>query len=364
MPLSSNKLVILTAIHQGPYLTVNALEKYIPDHNILYIVEGIAKDIRIKNKLPYVDVDFIRSNWGSLDQFFLHVNPTAIIRSASENVLANNIEAYCSVSASNTGVPLFIVDDFPGNYWPNKNERLDKIFIEHESLVSLYETRGISPNKIRSLGNPRYQSLGDIDIISKRQQIRRILNLTDESAWLWAGAPDAENSFLSLQRLISKYNDPNAVLLLKAHPRDSLYNDGRYTDIIKQGRIRVMDVSHNYDMLDLYCASDLVVSQYSSANVEAAHMGIPSVFVLFENLGQKYLSKFKGYSHPTWCYDNCSFVINEDKDIHKIMNIALYDQSERNTVTNNFSKMYGLDGRTARNIVEDMNLKTYTQDHT
>ena len=132
---------------------------------------------------------------------------------------------------------------------------------------------------------------------------------------LWAGQPDGDNSYRSLERILSRFSSPNTVLLFRAHPRDSAYNTGKYATLISNIAPRVLDVSSYPSVIDLYCASDLVITQFSSAGVEASYLGVPALFVLFNDLGKEYLRSFKGYDSLPWCEEGCSFLIEREEDV-------------------------------------------------
>ena len=139
--------------------------------------------------------------------------------------------------------------------------------------------------------------------------------MDNERVLLWTGQPDGVNSYTAFERLVTNYKDPRLTILFRAHPRDINYSNGLYQELIRTSSYPIKDVSDRNDIEGLYCASDLVATQFSSTAVEARHCGTPGLFVLFSDLGQEYLRTNKGYALPPWCIQSCSFLIKDELDI-------------------------------------------------
>lgn len=336
---------LFTAVHQGPYLSIKPLEAGLGSENVSYLLAGVSGEQQARQGLQHWNLDSVKQEWGSLEQFLAQTGVQAVIRSTSEDVVETNVEAMASAAAQRLGIAVFVVEDFPGNHWPNPQERLDGLFIEDTSLAELHRSRGVDPEVIHATGNPRYDDLAKIDHSAKRRTVRSALDLAGQQVMLWAGQPDGDNSYLALERLLGHYRGREATILFRAHPRDGLYLSGKYDKLLCNPALTIRDVSSYPDVLDLYCASDLVATQFSSAAVEASHLGVPSLFVLFEDLGRQYLDTHKGYSLPPWCRDGCSFLIEEESDIQSVMEQALWDDSHRMMIQANFQQRFGTRGQ-------------------
>ena len=332
---------LFAAVHKGPYLSIQPLEKELGADRVSYIVAGVSRDERGKKGLPYRDMDHIMKGWGSLERFLCDLGVKTVIRGSSEDVEEINVEVSASESAAELGIPVFVIEDFPGNYWPRQGERIAGLFVEDDSLIAIHQSRGIDPDVIYATGNPRYNELMHLDTGSLRDETRRTLGLKDETVMLWAGQPDGDNSYVALNRLLDNYRDPRVTLLFRAHPRDKTYVNGRYAGLLAGSPMLVHDVSSYPDALGLYCASDLVTTQFSSAGVEASYLGVPALFVLFDDLGKEYLRSFKGYDCLPWCNTSCSFSLESGDDIGDVMNRALFDTAARRQVQANFRHHFG-----------------------
>jgi len=65
------------------------------------------------------------------------------------------------------------------------------------------------------------------------------------------------------------------------------------------------------------------------------------MFVLFEELGRRYLETQKGYSLPPWCQDGCSFLIELEENIQPIIEQALWDKPKIESVIASFRLRFG-----------------------
>ncbi len=354
---SQEESFLFVAVHKGPYLSIQPLEEELGANRVTYLVDGVSKEDRVRHGLPFLDLGGVNENWGSLDAFIKDMRVRAVIRSTSEDVPGDNVEELVSLAALKVRVPVFVVEDYPGNYWRRPGEGLDGLFVEDETLTKLHSSRGVNPDIIYSTGNPRYNVLSSFDSRSARLETRRVLGLGDEQAVLWAGQPDGDNSYLALERLLRHVGETGATLLFRAHPRDEAYAGGKYSGLLGRVPMRVVDVSDYPQPFGLYSSSDLVVTQFSSAGVEASHLGIPTLFVLFDDLGKEYLRAFKGYESLPWCNDGCSFLIEREEEIGDVLDRALFDTRSREAVRLSFRNRFGAGSRSAPAIANRIRSK-------
>ena len=334
----------------GPYLTIQALEPEFAGESVSYLVDGVSKEERTREGLPYLDLNQIEQRWDSLTNFFHQRGVKAVIISTSDGVVQQNVEELSSLAAAEAGVPVFVVEDFPGNYWPKRLAPLNGLFVEDDSVVDLHLSRGVCPGLVHGTGNPRYAQLTKHNTAEQRTNSRKALGLNGERVVLWAGQPNDDDSYRALARLIEHFPKQQFTLLFRAHPRDEAYSAGKYTELLATAPNVVLDVSANPDALGLYCASDLVITQFSSAAVEACYMGIPALFVLFDDLGKRYLKTNKGYDSLPWCNEGCAFLIEKEDEIALMLESAIFDEPSRLKVSSNFQRRFVAKTDSARTI--------------
>jgi len=351
--LQNGKLdFLIVAAHVGPYLSVQPLEMELGKDNVVFLLDDAAAKDRSRAGLPYVSIDQIDRDWPGVPAFLRENGFKAIVIGTSVNHSEPNLEDLVSDAAVKAGIPVFAVEDFHGNYRQSPTGRLDGLFVEGPAAVQFHVERGIDPGLVHDTGNPRYDALKAINTAEIGARTRQRLSLSDERVMLWAGQPDDDNSFLALERLIEGYAGNAITLLFRAHPRDEIYLEGRYTELLATTAINVIDVSAEANAIGLYCAADLVVTQFSSAALEASHLGVPALLVLFDDLGKKYLRTNKGYELPPWCRDNCSFLIEDGNKILEGLERALFNDVARAEIIGNFQARFSSDEGVAKSIAE------------
>ena len=339
--MSPGPKYLFAAVHKGPYLSIRPLERELGPEKVVYLVEGVSRGERTQEGLPYLDIDRIEGTWGSIEGYLSDAGIKAVVRSSSEDVAERNVEELASRGATIAGIPVFVIEDFPGNFWPRDGERVDRLFVEDDSISELHRSRGLDGRLVYSTGNPRYNELSLVHRDERRLDTRSVFGLEDELVVLWAGQPDGDNSYLALLRLLKHFTGHQVTLLFRAHPRDASYMAGSYAPLLAGSSMKVVDTSTYPDAVGLYCASDLVVTQFSSAGVEASYLGVPALFALFDDLGKEYLRSFKGYDELPWCKGECAFVIESEGEIRDVMEHAVFDSAARETVCENFRRRFG-----------------------
>lgn len=324
----------------GPYQSILPLEAALAPGRVIYVVAGISKEHRRSQGEPFLDLSGIEAEYGNVIRFMDALKPAAVIRGSSEDVDGPNVESLLATVAAARDVPVFVVEDFPGNFWAGSGERLDALFVEDEAVCALHVTRGIPHQRVRATGNPRYDALRKIDRVAKRTETRCTLRLADESVVLWVGQPNGHDSYRTLELLLPHFKRAGATLLFRAHPRDTAYLTGKYATLLSAPGIAILDVSQVADIVGLCCASDLIVTQFSSVAVEAGYLGTPALFVLFDEAGGRYLRAHKGYVVPPWCENGSAFLINDDKMTSIVVRRAMHDGEARRMVMENFVQRY------------------------
>ncbi len=347
-PRMGSGTILLISVHLGPYLSLAPLEREFPADTVLYVVEGPSREACRSVGREHWDWQRISEASENLGQFLLDQKVRAIIVGTSDVLHQRNIEEDSMKAACRRGIPVFAIEDFPGNYRHQSGYRLDGLFVEDELLRPVHMSRGVDAERIHCLGNPRYDALRSVDRNVFRAKVRAHLGIGDERVVLWAGQPDEAHSYQALERIVPDLPQ-GIVLLFKAHPRDRLYREGVYGRLLS-GIASVRDVTSDTDTIGLCCAADLVITQFSSVAVEAGYLGTPALYVLFDDLGRAYLQRQKGYDLVPWVVRGCAFLLDSTSPAARTIETALFDEGAREKVARNFGECYGSRPVSARAI--------------
>ena len=320
----------------GPYQSLMPLAPFL-EAPVVYVVDGIARRHRAAAGGSFTDAAGVAARGGA-ESFLTDVNAGVLVRGTSDDVEGANLEDVLAAAATVLGIPVVVVEDFPGNFHPETGIRVDALCVEADAIVDLHAARGVERTRIHVSGNPRYDALRAVDRVARRMRMRAALRLGDERTVLWVGQPDSRASYATLGAVLSCLHD--ATLLFRAHPRDAGYAGGRYTDLLGGDGVVAVDVTHHADVAGLCCAADLVVTQFSSVAVEAGYLGTPALFVLLPEFGGAYMRKHKGYAIPPWCKENCAFLVDDAKMTAVVVNSAMHDPEAREAVRTNFARRY------------------------
>jgi hypothetical protein len=107
---------LFAAVHMGPYLSIQPLEDELGADGVTYLVDGVALGERLRLGLPCLSLEDVTARWGSLGGFLQTEGIKAVVRSCSEDVTEPNVEVMAAIEARSAGIPVFVVEDFPGNY--------------------------------------------------------------------------------------------------------------------------------------------------------------------------------------------------------------------------------------------------------
>jgi hypothetical protein len=227
------------------------------------------------------------------------------------------------MAARNIRIPCAVLEDFAGNYWPMPGASPTLVWVESDFAGRL--ARAKDPSVRLWVGpNVRYDGL--------RRRLAQLRGAQAEfdDAILWIGQPEAEDSLITLRRLLPALSVHSIPVWLRAHPRDTGYSDGAYAGL------DVEDVTSSALEDCLARRPRLVITQFSSVAIEAGFWGIPSLNVLFPDAGGRTLASKKGYSVPPWCDQGAAFLLVDAQDTDKVLDRALGSEDARNSVMQAF----------------------------
>ena len=209
-----------------------------------------------------------------------------LVCGASDSPAGRALEASARRAAVIAGIPVVVIEDFPGNYYEVPGGDADVLVVESVSVMALTRGKfgGVCP-QIKALSLARYDRLRHAAPSHRSMQRDKRMAQNGLVSILWAGQPETNDCLVTLSALVPILAVRGFELLFKAHPRDAGYSAGAYHSLFAKSGITFRDVTHLAIEEVLLLAPRLVVTQFSSTAIEAGFFGIPSLNVLLPDAG-------------------------------------------------------------------------------
>lgn len=264
-----------------------------------------------------------------------------LVIGTSDSSKGRGIEAHILRLANSVELPVFAIEDYPGNYHPADGSRADVVIVEGELARKLVlDKQPVHSPDIWVCTPVRYDSLRQ-----RSQELRENVGkrwLVDGERWvLWAGQPETGDSFETMKRFLPVLSNVQGVkLLFKAHPRDAGYLAGAYHDLLGSSGVDFLDVTTDTLEACMEFAPRIVLTQFSSVGVEAGFYGIPAVNILYPDVGGKRLAGKKGYNIPPWAQEGGAFVITTLAGQEMMLDRAINDEEGRSSAIEKFDSYF------------------------
>ena len=338
---------VLAAVHKGPYLALAPLERELGARACIWLLSGTAAAERRRAGLAF------RPMPRNFAKAVAALAPRGLIRGTSELPERRNPERRLADAFAAAGLPVFAVEDFPGNYTAAPSAPLDALFVAHRTTRLRHARRGVPARKIVVAGNPRYAE--PLPSAPSRRAARARFGLGREPVVLWAGQPDGASGRRTLAALSPALNRAGAVVLFRAHPRDPAFR--RPTAL---AGVRLVDAGRE-PLWTAVRASDLVLTQFSSLAVEAGRLGVPALFALLPGAGRAYLKRRTGMTALPWCDEGSAFQLDDAGRAGAVLTRALGDAAARRRALARLAAERRKGSGAARRIA--IILSSMTQDH-
>ena len=278
---------------------------------------------------------------GYWDEVYRSQKIVGIVVGTSDSARGRNIETAARTAATRCNVIIVAVEDYAGNYFDVPHSKTALLVVESPLSEQLYRDRlGTTCPPISILVSPRYdQYRANVD------SLRTITRM----AWqrpqqplqiLWAGQPESQDCLEALRRVAPALRATKATLLLKAHPRDSLVGHGVYEKLLNHLGVHCIDVSALTVAESLEKAPQLVMTQFSAVAIEAGFYGIPTLHLLYDDIGGRRLLQKKGYALPMHCQYGASFALQTKGCEEKMLSAALFNHAARGSVLDHFDDFF------------------------
>lgn len=259
-----------------------------------------------------------------------------LICGTSDTTEGRKGEAAARRAARWLGMPVVVVEDFPGNYSEVPEGEPHLIFVESEFAATLAREKAADGSlSVQICPSVRYDELR-----RKLEKLRRQSEECSQDTVLWVGQPETRDSFETLKRLLPALAAHGTTLWFRAHPRDEGYVRGAYESLFNEAGLTVEDLTSRPLGDCLARRPRLLLTQFSSVGIEAGFWGICALNALFSDLGARTLAAKKGYAVPPWCEKGAAFLILHQADVEKTLDTALNSMEARAQAMRSFDRYF------------------------
>lgn len=286
MPVTDPRPVMLAAGDGGPRQTLDPLK------GIYDVIANDGDD----------------AGWASESRWRNQIearHPRGLVCGTSDSPGGRAIEAGARRAATAAGLPIVVVEDFPGNYRAEPGCKADLLLVESPAVAALAQQRlGTVCPALQVLSPARYDPYRR-QAAARRAKIRTAWSGSKKTTVLWAGQPETQDCLITLEALRPLLAALRVQLLFKAHPRDAGYANGAYRELLDDPALSI-DVTALPVEDALLLAPRLVITQFSSVAIEAGFYGIPSLNVLLPGAGGDRLFEKKSCTVPPHCLEGAA----------------------------------------------------------
>jgi hypothetical protein len=268
-------------------------------------------------------------------------NSRGLVCGASDSASGRAVEASARRAAVAAGIPIVVIEDFPGNYYEVPGGSVDLLIVESAPVVALTRNKfGASCPPTKALGLARYDPLRRA--APSRRSMLRDTGIAQEGrvSVLWAGQPETNDCLATLKVLLPLLAARGLELLFKAHPRDAGYNSGAYRSLLASAGVAYRDITHLSVADALLLAPRLVITQFSSTAIEAGFSGIPGLNVLLPDAGGARLLEKKGYRAPLHCAEGAAGCVMHGNELAGMLYRLIDDKTARENLIHCFDSYF------------------------
>lgn len=283
------------------------------------IVEGIVTDVDLRASQ-------------SLDGFLGSLKGIhGVAVGTSESSKGMLLESRIVSDAKNNGLKVVCFEDYMGSFKNYASGCYSKIVVESNSskdcLLTKYQ--GLE-SKVIALNGLRYTAYKNE---AKQPDI-------DPYSILWIGQPESHYCEASLRTLSSAFLELGVFVYIKSHPKDPQYGTQYYSRLLGQYGIHSQDISSFSTEKLLALGASFSISHFSSLSTLLASRGLPVMFALFPDIGQKLLLDVKGYDTPQLCSEGVAVKLDSVSKQYNLMKLMLKDSPMRKNIMLNAERYF------------------------
>ncbi|MDP1674192.1 MAG: hypothetical protein Q8L65_13920 [Burkholderiales bacterium] len=285
-------------------------------------------------------------------ELILARRPRGLVCGTSDSPEGRAVEAGARRAAARAGIPVAMVEDFPGNYRAESGCGIHLLLVESQSVAAVTRARlGTACPPLHVLSPARYDPYR-LQVAARRATLRQAWAGGGKPSVLWAGQPETADCLLTLEALRPVLAVLRLQLLFKAHPRDAGYVAGAYHDLLHDPALSPVDVTALPVEAALLLAPRLVITQFSSLAVEAGFCGIPSLNVLLPGAGADRLFEKKSCTVPPHCLEGAALHTHDPAALTGMIHSAVSDKTLRAGIVRCFDSYFSTGAPTLPAFIE------------
>ncbi len=244
-------------------------------------------------------MEYQKNGYASFYRFILSNGRKIFISTADSSPTANNVPIGMIKTCRKAGIPSLSIDHgFPAINFACKRH-IYNFYSDCRATWGEYMRQkyinelGKQPGEVTVTGNSAYDELLKLPRQEIRQKTRAALGLEDgqkvclfagSRIWgieeIWGVSPGQMQATWTETFRGIRTAAKDIVVLTKPHPSDFIYESRLhpfYERLVKETGIKSRLLHREFSIQALYCAADIVIFQFSSAGIEAAFAGQPSI---------------------------------------------------------------------------------------
>jgi hypothetical protein len=268
------------------------------------------------------------------------LNVVGVVLSTSKSESGFIVESFCCIAAKELGLLVVVIEDYPFNFNSAIRSFVDLILVESDFVKNEYLRSGMfDVESIETGALIRYENIRAVALSLRQRSTNRI---DKKSRVLWLGQPETHNCLASLERIMPSIKSLGLNLDFRAHPDDFGYYDAdNYANLFYNYKDCLEDVS--FLKIDSCVQRNPIfaITQFSSLAIELGFQGIPSLHLLYEDLGGAFFLHKNGRVKPVICEVGASPIITKAGEEYSALS-KLKLESYRNSIIDAFNNYYSI----------------------
>lgn len=229
----------------------------------------------------------------------------------------------------------------------------EKIFLPGKLSFDMLKKLGYNENRLIIIGHPKYDFLKKISSEESRKKLKKEFNFDQKKKLITIAMSQwNEDDDKWMSDFIKFCNDNNFEIIIKIHPMYKMTNTELSTNKIESIKKLCTRnkfwITYDFDIYSLLSASDLVITDFSTAGIEAKLLGKPVISANFSSTPWNYLQL-----EETGAAITIKNIEELEKVSKKILEKGLeHNQKEIEATVNNYN--FKNDGKASERIFKSL----------